>query len=54
MKKSNLYLVLAIYLVLGCSSDHGRKRVNYLDYKAPVEIQRHFNHPIRWDAQLQE
>ena len=54
MKKSNLYLVIALYLVFGCSSDSDRKRVSYLDYKAPVEIQRHFNRPIRWDAQLQE
>ncbi len=53
MKKSNLYLALALYLVLGCSSDRGKK-VSYLDYKAPVEIQRHFNHPVRWDAQRQE
>ena len=52
MKKLNLILITLVFITIA-SCDRPSK-VNYLDHKAPYEIQKHFSYPIKWDAVKQE
>jgi hypothetical protein len=52
MKKLNLIAATLVLMVM-VSCDRPSK-VSYLEYKAPYEIQKHFNYPIKWNAVRQE
>ena len=50
MKKT---VIMAAMFILGSSCDQPSK-INPYDYKAPPEIQKHFDHEVKWNAVRQE
>lgn len=52
MKKLNLIATILVLIILfGCDRP---SKVSYLKYKAPYEIQKHYDYPIEWNAAKQE
>lgn len=55
--KVSVFFALPFLLIMltmqGCL-DAKKSKVNPYSYKAPEEIQKHFNHKIKWDAIHQE
>jgi|LakMenEpi03Aug12_release.lakeMendotaPanAssembly.Ray.scaffolds.fasta_scaffold4203297_1 hypothetical protein len=53
MKREILGSILLFSVITSCSNPN-KTKINPYEFNAPEDIQKHFNHKIKWDAVRQE